>query len=180
MTFYSGVISTVTFTGMGFLKISKTGHPASVRRHAASNSSFRAFPVMRTFRLTLLIFGWPEDFSASASASIFVSVIWLFLAISANIVTAQSANAMSDSSSALGPVSVPPLEALVSHTTLCVRVLSAMLLMFSTHFARAFIFAIYVHLVLFVNACGFKFESDKRLPFRKGLQTCFFILIFLE
>lgn len=142
MPFYWGVISTATFTGMGFLKISKTGQPASVRRHAASNSSFRAFPVIRTFRLTLLILGWPGGFSASTSASIFVRCIWLFLAISANIVTAQSASAMSDSSSALGPVSVPPFEALVSHITLCVLVSSTMLLMLSTHLARALIFAI--------------------------------------
>ncbi len=81
--------------------------------------------------------GESGDFSASAVTSALLSSMLLFLHTSANIVTAQSAKAIKESSNAVGPLSVPPAAVDKSQTTLWVRWLSVMEQTFSTHVAFA-------------------------------------------
>ena len=58
------------------------------------------------------------------------------------MVTPQSAKAINDNSSAVGPLSVPPEAVGKSQTTLCVLVLSAIERTFSNSLAFALILAI--------------------------------------
>lgn len=122
------------------MNIDSTGQFASVLRQAPSSNSFLAVAHTLVFTVTPVNTGESGDFSASATVSTFVSSILLCLQTSANMVTAQSAKAITASSRAVGPVSFPPAEVERSQTTLCVLELSATDRTFSIHLAVALIF----------------------------------------
>jgi len=136
--------------GIGSLNMDTTGHIASVLRQAASSSCFLPFADTFTVIFTRVNFAESAGFSASATASSSLSSIWLFLQTSAKMVMAQSAKDMIANSSAVGPVSSPPLAFGRSSAILWVLELSAKVRTFSIHLAVAFMFGSFLHLIIHV------------------------------
>jgi len=121
--------------GIDSVNIFTTGHLASVRRQIASISCFLALAATFTLSFTPFKIGESAGFSAYATTSSFLIAILLCLATSAKIVAAQSESAIIASSSAVGPVSFPPLTAGKSQTMVCVLELSTSVRTFSTSLA---------------------------------------------
>ena len=143
---------------MGILSwnIETTGQFASVLLQTASSFCFLSFEATVTFRFTPVNLGESAGLSASATTSILVILTLDFLATSANIVTAQSASAIIESSSAEGPVLSPPFAVPRSSTMLCPRLLSAIDWTFSTSFAFTLIFGIFHQRVCYIIFSRFK------------------------
>ena len=136
--------------GIGSLNMDTTGHIASVLLQAASSSCFLAFADTLTVIFTRVSFDESAGFSASVTASSSLSSILLCLQTSAKIVMAQSAKDMIASSSAVGPVSSPPLAGGRSNARLWFLELSAKVRTFSIHLAVAFMFGSFLHLIVYV------------------------------
>ena len=117
---YSVLLSNSTETGVGSLKIMRTGQLASVRLQAASTSSFLALETTLTFIVMPVTAGESAALSASTLTSTLLGWMLLFLQTSAKIVAPQSASAIILSSSAVGPLSVPPAGVDRSQTRLWV------------------------------------------------------------